>query len=107
MEHEQKPKQFCCEFCDVKCTSQCVYDTHLSGKKHLQKLADQCSNVKILPNDLLGNQGVKKIEHAQKPKQFRCAICNVHCTSQCGYDTHLSGKYHHLMSYLETNVKKK
>jgi transcription elongation factor Elf1 len=94
MEPTQKPKKNHCEICNVHCTSQCDYDTHLSGRKHLEKLADQCSNVKTLGNDLPGNQQSKKIEHEQKQNQFRCEICNVHCTSQCDYDTHLSGKKH-------------
>jgi hypothetical protein len=85
-----------CEICNVHCTSQCDYDTHLSGKKHLQKLADQCSNVKTLTkiNDLLGNQRVKKTEQTQKPKQFQCEICDVVHYSQYNYDAHFSRKKH-------------
>ena len=77
-------------------TSQYDYDTHLSGKKHLQKLAGQCSNVKPL---FVGNQRGKEMEHEQKPKpngnqrgkkseleknlkKNRCEICDIECTNQ-------------------------
>ena len=84
MEHEQKPKpkQFCCEFCDVECTSQCDYDTHLSGKKHLKKLADQCSDVENLSDDFHGYQRRKKSELAKNLKKNRCEICDIECTNQ-------------------------
>ena len=42
----QKNLRFLCEICNIKCSSQCDYHQHLSGKKHLKKLADQeCSDV--------------------------------------------------------------
>ncbi|KAK7260117.1 hypothetical protein RIF29_25892 [Crotalaria pallida] len=34
----EQAKSFICELCNVKCDSQVVYDSHLIGKKHLQRL---------------------------------------------------------------------
>ena len=55
-------KRFLCEICNIKCSSQCDYHQHLSGKKHLKKLADQCSDVENLSDDFLGNQLGEKSE---------------------------------------------
>jgi hypothetical protein len=44
----ERSTKFQCEICNIKSSSQCDYDTHLSGKKHLKKLANHCSYGKTL-----------------------------------------------------------
>ena len=54
----------------------------MSGKKHLKKLADQCSDIENLSDDFLGNQLGEKSEIAKNLEKNRCEICDIECTNQ-------------------------
>ena len=79
---QERSKIFLCEICNIKSSSQCEYVQHLSGKKHLKKLADQCSDVENLSDDFLGNQLGEKSEIAKNLEKNRCEICDIECTNQ-------------------------
>ena len=79
---QERSKRFLCEICNIKSSSQCDYDTHLSSKKHLKKLSKQCSDVENLSDDFLGNQREKKNELAKNLKKKHCEICDIECTNQ-------------------------
>ena len=79
---QERSKRFLCEVCNIKSSSQCDYVQHLSGKKHLKKLADQCSDVESLSDDFLGNQLGEKSELGKILEKNRCEICDIECTNQ-------------------------
>ena len=100
----ERSTKFQCEICNIKSSSQCDYDTHLSGKKHLKKLANHCSYGKTLSpsKEVIPTGNLQKNEDKiadlvqsltqevriadiypkQKPKQFHCEICDVECSNQ-------------------------
>jgi len=70
---EGEQKKFHCDFCDVYCDTEAVFESHRNGNPHAKK--------------------VRQIaEGSQQP--ITCDICNVSCNSQAIMDTHLNGIKH-------------
>ena len=89
-----------CEICNLGKMSSAAYNQHISGKKHLKKLADLYPSAN-------GNQVERPAMSAKvnKPDRFfKCELCHVFSVSQEQHNVHLVGKRH--LKKLQIDSKK-
>jgi len=115
---DQTDSSLYCTVCNLACTSQVVYDSHMQGKTHASKVraAAMAKNTREMANKLgcpicniyvtsqdaltthlAGKQHKKKSEKLGEIKsgvQLRCELCDVTATDKHGLDAHLNGKRH-------------
>ena len=72
---------FNCPHCNVTCTTQTVFDSHLAGKKHLAKM-----------KQILAGSLQEKKSDGKEP--FKCHLCNFVASNKYFYDDHMNSKEH-------------
>jgi len=65
---------FRCELCEIDFPSAFPFESHMQGKRHLNK--------------------VQKKELGDAPSGIPCEICSISCPSKEAYDSHVNGKKH-------------
>nr|XP_043606119.1 zinc finger protein 346-like isoform X2 [Erigeron canadensis] len=89
-----------CHICDVACSSQDVFQTHVAGKKHSAKAIMQAASSKgnfnltsecsLEAQPITGGSQMKP----DIPQSFSCELCKISCTSNELLNMHLTGKKH-------------
>ncbi|CAH1428303.1 unnamed protein product [Lactuca virosa] len=78
------PNPIQCQLCKISCSSIEVFNTHMSGKKHLKKLKESGQ----IPDPSL------TLINSQQGKPVWCELCGISCDTYDVFKTHLSGKKH-------------
>ncbi|XP_071693654.1 uncharacterized protein [Rutidosis leptorrhynchoides] len=85
-----------CDICNVVCSNQDVFRTHVAGKKHSAKAVMKLMGANGLINPTLeGSLKASSSGVSQKPPvSLQCELCNISCTSNELLTKHVSGKKH-------------
>ena len=93
-----------CELCQVSCTSEKAWGSHLNGKKHKKIKTDfekaKANEIEKGLDDIIeqyrkNNEEVNSTNSTDSTETpYYCAICDFSCGSENTWGLHLNGKIH-------------
>ena len=90
-------RPYFCTLCQVSCTSEKAWGSHLNGKKH--KIKADTKKKKAMENEIekgltLFRKGFENDTKNPTEMPYFCDLCQVSCTSENAWGSHLDGKKH-------------
>jgi cytochrome c553 len=94
-------KKYCCELCDVPCTSNYVLLRHKTSRSHLEKVAKQLRNSPVKKKSASALSQAK----ALSLKKYYCRTCDVSCPSKWELNRHNTQSKRHQKMVDEAEAK--